>query len=95
VVGIVAQALFNISVALSLVPTKGIPLPFISYGGSSMLLTLVGAGVLLNISQQGSAQGAAVGGWMRRQKEIGATPASSARRRAGVAPQSWRPEGWS
>jgi cell division protein FtsW len=95
VVGIVAQALFNISVALSLVPTKGIPLPFISYGGSSMLLTLVGAGVLLNISQQGSAQGAAVGGWTRRQKEIGATPASSARRRARVAPQSWRPEGWS
>ena len=95
VVGIVAQALFNISVALSLVPTKGIPLPFISYGGSSMLLTLVGAGVLLNISQQGSAQGAAVGGWTRRQKEIGATPAKSARRRAGVVPQSWRPEGWS
>ena len=95
VVGIVAQALFNISVALSLVPTKGIPLPFISYGGSSMLLTLVGAGVLLNISQQGSAQGAAVGGWTRRQKEIGATPASSLRRRARVAPQSWRPEGWS
>jgi len=94
VVGIVAQALFNISVALSLVPTKGIPLPFISYGGSSMLLTLVGAGVLLNISQQGSAQGAAAGGWTRRQKEIGATPASSARR-ARVAPQSWRPEGWS
>jgi len=95
VVGIVAQALFNISVALSLVPTKGIPLPFISYGGSSMLLTLVSAGVLLNISQQGSAQGAVVGGWTRRQKEIGATPAKSARRRAGVAPQSWRPEGWS
>jgi len=60
-----------------------------------MLLTLVGAGVLLNISQQGSAQGAAVGGWTRRQKEIGATPASSLRRRARVAPQSWRPEGWS
>jgi len=95
VVGIVAQALFNISVALSLVPTKGIPLPFISYGGSSMLLTLVSAGVLLNISQQGSAQGAAVGGWARRQKEIGPTPAKSAGRRAGVAPQSWRPEGWS
>jgi cell division protein FtsW len=57
VVGIVAQALFNISVVLSLVPTKGIPLPFVSYGGTSMMLTLVSVGVLLNISQQGTAQG--------------------------------------
>jgi cell division protein FtsW len=51
VVVIVAQALFNISVVLSLVPTKGIPLPFISYGGSSMVPTLAAVGVLLNISQ--------------------------------------------
>jgi cell division protein FtsW len=48
---IVAQALFNISVVLSLVPTKGIPLPFISYGGSSLVPTLAAVGVLLNISQ--------------------------------------------
>jgi cell division protein FtsW len=52
VTGIVAQALFNISVVLSLVPTKGIPLPFISYGGSSLVPTLAAVGVLLNISQQ-------------------------------------------
>ncbi|HLN98560.1 MAG TPA: putative lipid II flippase FtsW [Pyrinomonadaceae bacterium] len=51
VVSIVAQALFNISVVLSLVPTKGIPLPFISYGGSSLVPTLAAVGVLLNISQ--------------------------------------------
>jgi cell division protein FtsW len=51
VTGIVAQALFNISVVLSLVPTKGIPLPFISYGGSSLVPTLAAVGVLLNISQ--------------------------------------------
>ena len=51
VVGIVAQALFNISVVLSLVPAKGIPLPFISYGGSSLVPTLAAAGILLNISQ--------------------------------------------
>src|SRR6266478_3953892 len=51
VTGIVAQALFNISVVLSLVPTKGIPLPFISYGGSSLVPTLAAAGMLLNISQ--------------------------------------------
>lgn len=51
VVVIVAQALFNISVVLSLVPTKGIPLPFISYGGSSLVPTLAAVGILLNISQ--------------------------------------------
>ncbi|MGH9970011.1 MAG: putative lipid II flippase FtsW [Pyrinomonadaceae bacterium] len=52
VTGIVAQALFNISVVLSMVPTKGIPLPFISYGGSSLVPTLAAVGILLNISQQ-------------------------------------------
>jgi cell division protein FtsW len=48
---VVAQALFNISVALALVPTKGIPLPFISYGGSSLTISMTAMGVLLNISQ--------------------------------------------
>jgi cell division protein FtsW len=48
---IIAQALFNISVALSLVPTKGIPLPFISYGGTSLAMNLLSVGVLLNISK--------------------------------------------
>jgi cell division protein FtsW len=57
VTGIVAQALFNISVVLAMVPTKGIPLPFISYGGSSMVPTLAAAGILLNISQYASAPG--------------------------------------
>lgn len=51
VASIVVQAFFNISVVLSLVPTKGIPLPFISYGGSSLVPTLVAVGILLNISQ--------------------------------------------
>src|SRR5881394_3527441 len=51
VVGIVAQALLNISVVLALVPTKGIPLPFISYGGSSLVPGLAAVGILLNISQ--------------------------------------------
>jgi len=51
VASIVTQALFNISVVLSLVPTKGIPLPFISYGGSSLVPTLGAVGILLNISQ--------------------------------------------
>lgn len=45
------QALFNISVVLALLPTKGIPLPFISYGGSSLFMALLTTGVLLNITQ--------------------------------------------
>jgi cell division protein FtsW len=48
---VVGQALINLSVVLGLVPTKGIPLPFISYGGSSLLGMLLATGVLLNISQ--------------------------------------------
>jgi cell division protein FtsW len=46
------QAFFNISVVLALLPTKGIPLPFVSYGGSSLIITLASVGVLLNITQQ-------------------------------------------
>ena len=51
---IVCQALVNMSVVLGLLPTKGIPLPFVSYGGSSLLVNLVAVGILLNISQQAS-----------------------------------------
>ena len=48
------QAFFNISVVLGVLPTKGIPLPFVSYGGSSLLINLVGMGILLNVSQHAS-----------------------------------------
>ena len=50
---IVTQAFFNISVALNLVPSKGITLPFISAGGTSLFVTLAAMGVLLNVSGQG------------------------------------------
>lgn len=53
---ICAQALFNMSVVLSLLPTKGIPLPLLSAGGSSLLASLIGIGVLLNISQHATAE---------------------------------------
>jgi cell division protein FtsW len=49
---ILLQAFFNISVVLSLLPTKGIPLPFISSGGTSLFFTLTGIGILLNISKK-------------------------------------------
>ena len=49
---VLCQAVINFAVVLGMVPTKGIPLPFISYGGSSLLVMLLGTGVLLNISQQ-------------------------------------------
>jgi cell division protein FtsW len=49
---VLSQALINFSVVLGMMPTKGIPLPFVSYGGSSLLTMLLATGVLLNISQQ-------------------------------------------
>ena len=52
---IAAQAFVNMSVVIGLLPTKGIPLPLLSSGGSSLLVSLLGVGVLLNISQHESA----------------------------------------
>jgi cell division protein FtsW len=49
---ILVQAFFNISVVLALVPTKGIPLPFISSGGTSVFVTLASMGVLLNVTRE-------------------------------------------
>ena len=48
---LVVQAFFNMSVVLGMVPTKGIPLPMISFGGSSLLVTLASLGILLNVSE--------------------------------------------
>jgi hypothetical protein len=51
------QAFINVMAVTGVIPTTGIPLPFISYGGTSLATTLVGMGILLNISAQGRRQG--------------------------------------
>ena len=48
---ILLQAVMNASVVVGFLPTKGLPLPFVSFGGSALLMTMFSAGVLLNISQ--------------------------------------------
>ncbi|GHT65274.1 stage V sporulation protein E [Endomicrobiia bacterium] len=48
---IVFQAIINLSVATGVFPTKGLPLPFISFGGTSLIITMATAGILINLSQ--------------------------------------------
>ena len=52
---VATQAFVNVSVVLGMMPTKGIPLPFVSNGGSSLLINLLGMGILLNVSQHAEA----------------------------------------
>lgn len=51
--GIGIQAIINLGAMVALIPLTGVPLPFISYGGSNLVMTLVGIGILLNISKHG------------------------------------------
>jgi cell division protein FtsW len=53
---VAVQAFVNMSVVLGLMPTKGLPLPFVSFGGSSLLINLLGMGVLLNVSQHATSE---------------------------------------
>jgi len=50
------QAVINIAVVTGSIPATGVPLPFVSYGGSSLLFLLTGIGILLNISRHPEAQ---------------------------------------
>ena len=54
ILSLVLQAFINMAVVLGLVPTKGLPLPFVSYGGSSLLISLLAVGLTLNVSQHAS-----------------------------------------
>jgi cell division protein FtsW len=57
---ITGQAVINLAAVLGLAPLTGIPLPFVSYGGSSLIVSLLGVGVLLNIARGGRRKTAAV-----------------------------------
>jgi cell division protein FtsW len=85
-VGVVAlvsgQAVINLAAVLGLAPLTGIPLPFISYGGSSLVVTLLAVGVLLNIAGSGGRAAAAVPDRGRRD---GGTRRAVARGRGGSA----------
>ncbi len=50
-IGIVIQAVLNLSVVIGLIPVTGVTLPFFSYGGSSLLVTMISMGIILNISR--------------------------------------------
>ncbi len=57
---VLLQAVINMGVSVGLLPTKGLPLPFVSFGGSSLVITLFAAGILLNISTHSTGSGAAL-----------------------------------
>jgi cell division protein FtsW len=64
---IVSQALLNVFAVLGLAPLTGVPLPFVSYGSSSLIVMLCAMGLLLNVAAGGSAHVRAVGDTRRRE----------------------------
>ncbi len=76
------QAAINIAAVVGVAPLTGIPLPFVSYGGSNLVVMLVGVGVLLNIARNGGRAAAAVPDSGRRD---GRTRRAGAGRGGGVA----------
>jgi len=50
---LVVQAVVNLGAVLGVLPITGVPLPFVSFGGSSLVITLAATGILLNIARQG------------------------------------------
>ncbi len=77
------QAAINMAAAIGLAPLTGIPLPFVSYGGSSLVVMLVGVGVLLNIARGDGARAAAA--VPDRGRRDGRTRRAGTRRRGGTA----------
>ena len=80
------QAFVNIGAVTGVIPTTGIPLPFISYGGTSLVFTLVGMGILCNISAQGRRQGVTVRAHVDRRRGYGWAPDPGAGGGPGAPP---------
>jgi cell division protein FtsW len=79
---ILSQATINFFAVLGLLPLTGVPLPFISYGNSNLIVLLAAMGVLMNIAQQGAPAAAAADKRGRGRKQQAEAPPAAARRRA-------------
>jgi cell division protein FtsW len=82
------QAAINLAAVMGLAPLTGIPLPFVSYGGSSLVVALACVGILLNIAGDAGAKRASVPDRSRR--DGGARPARARDRRSAAQPRSTR-----
>ncbi len=81
------QAFINIAAVTNVIPTTGIPLPFISYGGTSLAMTLVAMGILCNVSAQGRRQGEMRRAYVDRWRRNGGAPDSRTGTCTGAATQ--------
>jgi cell division protein FtsW len=82
---ICGQAAINVAAVLGLAPLTGIPLPFVSYGGSSLVVALMSVGILLNIAESHGARARGRSPVRDRGRGDGGTRASGARGRRGAA----------
>ena len=85
-----AQAAINLAAVMSLAPLTGIPLPFVSYGGSSLVVALACVGILLNIAGNAGAGARSAGVPDRRRRDGRARPARARNRSGAARPRSTR-----
>jgi cell division protein FtsW len=87
---VAAETLINIGAVVGVLPVTGIPLPFISFGGSSLVITMAAAGVLINVARQGEALRASRPALVRTAAGHGGQGGQGGHRRAGRAPTRQR-----